>query len=119
MHEPEQIEARMVDLARRLLRQTTIGRAAWKRAARRDQFIYAARTGSVVVERDGSLHTLRALDPVGNEVERLDVLPPTTGLAEAALPPDAFPTVAELWTAAERSARQSETLLDELIAEIG
>lgn len=121
MVEPEVIEVRLVHLAWRLRKRSELGRAAWKRGVRRDQFLYTGRAGSVVVERaDGADgYTLRVLDRVGNPVERLDVAPPTTGVAATALPPDAFEALAGLFDAARRSARARETVVDELLAEFG
>lgn len=117
MFQPDDIEVRLVDLARRLREQTTSGRASWRRTDRPDRYLYAARTGSVTIERQQSRTTyvLRVLDRRGDEVEKLLA----TLSSGQDVPVDAFSTLMTLFEAAHDSARRGSGLIDELIAEIG
>lgn len=118
MFEHDDIEVRLVDLARRLRERTESGRAAWRRTDRVGRYLYVARTGSVTIERNPlGTYVLRVLDRLGNEVENLSAA--MSPLHGGIVPADALGTLLALFEAAEKSARRSSGLVDELIAEIG
>ena len=119
MLEPDPIAVRLVDLAARLLRQTTTGRIAWKRTDGRNQFVYPTSVGSVTIESatTAPVYTLRVYDRMGNQAEFVQATIAPAGMYD--VPVEAYSTLQQLFDAARRSAGRGNELIDELIAEIG
>lgn len=118
MGKSEELRSRMIDLAKRSLKQTLEGKIKWTATDREDEYIYAGSNTSLSVENSNSpddpyYYRFCLLNSRGNIVEQLsDEWPsPDHDVPWADL-------VQELYVSARRSALNIDALIDSAISDV-